>query len=272
MENYGVHLLALSHAYLVPHLKSQCTKALIQRLSIHNVVDALQLARLCDAPDLYLKCMKLVSNSFYAVEKTEGWKFLQSHDPFLELEILQFIDDTESRKKMSRKKIKEQNMYFQLSEAMDCLEHICTEGCINVGPHDQEPMKKMTPCNKFSTCQGLQLSIQHFVNCKNRINGVCVRCKRMWQLFKLHASICKSPDSTCRVPLCGRFKTRCREEKRRRKKKEEVRWELLVQKVVLAKATSSLLLPKRKRVEEEPTPVCGDANENSSYVINNLVC
>ncbi|KAI7748846.1 hypothetical protein M8C21_024933, partial [Ambrosia artemisiifolia] len=190
MEKYGVHLLALSHVYLVPRLKSQCTKALIERLTIDNVVDTLQLARLCDAPDLYLKCMKLVSKSFNSVEKTEGWKFVQNHDPFLELEILQFIDETESRRKMSRKKMKEQSVYIQLSEAMDCLEHICTEGCIKVRPCDKEPQKNMTPCNKFTTCQGLQLSIQHFVNCKKRMSEGCVRCKRMWQLFKLHASIC----------------------------------------------------------------------------------
>lgn len=96
MEKFGIHLLALSHVYLVPQLKSRCSKALIERLTIENVVDVLQLARLCDAPDLYLKCVKLVSNSFKAVEKTEGWKFLQTNDPFLELEILQVIDESES--------------------------------------------------------------------------------------------------------------------------------------------------------------------------------
>lgn len=96
MEKYGMHLLALSHVYLVPQLKSRCTKALIERLTIENVTDVLQLAKLCDAPDLYLKCMKLVSKSFKAVEETEGWKFLQNNDPFLELEILQFIDEAET--------------------------------------------------------------------------------------------------------------------------------------------------------------------------------
>lgn len=96
MEKYGFHLLALSHVYLIPKLKSQCTKALIDRLTTENVIDVLQLARLCDAPDLYLKCMKLVSSKFKSVEETEGWKFLQNNDPFFELEILQFIDETES--------------------------------------------------------------------------------------------------------------------------------------------------------------------------------
>ena len=95
LGKYGIHLLALSHVYLVPQLKQKCVKDLGQRLTTENVVDVLQLARLCDAPDLYLKCMKLVSNHFKAVEATEGWKFLQDHDPWLELEILQFIDEAE---------------------------------------------------------------------------------------------------------------------------------------------------------------------------------
>lgn len=48
-------------------------------------------------------------------------------------------------------------------------------------------------------------------------------------------------------------------------KKEEGRWELLVRKVTLAKATSSLLLPKKKRNEKDPTP-------KNDYGIRNLVC
>lgn len=95
LEKYGIHLLALSHVYLVPNLKQRCAKAVGQHLTIENVVDVLQLARLCDAPDLYLKCMKLVNGHFKAVQKTEGWKFVQNHDPWLELEILQFIDEAE---------------------------------------------------------------------------------------------------------------------------------------------------------------------------------
>lgn len=162
MEKFGIHLLALSHVYLVPQLKSRCSKALIERLTIENVVDVLQLARLCDAPDLYLKCVKLVSNSFKAVEKTEGWKFLQTNDPFLELEILQVIDESESLRKRSRKRRKEQNLYIQLSEAMDCLEHICTEGCISVGPCNKEPTKSMYLC---SNCQHVKACNSRFNTC-----------------------------------------------------------------------------------------------------------
>ncbi|KAK3225199.1 hypothetical protein Dsin_005061 [Dipteronia sinensis] len=248
MEKYGIHLLALSHVYLVPQLKQRCTKALGERLTIENVVDVLQLARLCDAPDLYLKCMKLVSNRFKTVEYTEGWKFLQDNDPWLELQILQFMDEDESRKKRTRRQREEQGMYMQLSEAMECLEHICTEGCTSVGPHDMEPCKKRAPCSQFSTCQGLQLLIKHFAVCKKRVNGGCVRCKRMWQLLRLHSSICDHPDS-CKVPLCRQFKLRAHQEK------EDARWRLLVRKVVSAKAISSLSLQKRKRTDESKVPM-----------------
>jgi hypothetical protein len=231
---------------LVPQLKQRCTKDLAQRLTIEKVVDVLQLARLFDAPDLYLKCMKLVYKHFKAVEATEGWKFVQDHDPWLELDILQFIDETESRKKRTRKHREAQSLYLQLSEAMECLEHICTEGCTSVGPYDVEPTKKKKgPCSKFSTCQGLQLLIGHFATCKKRVNGGCLRCKRMWQLLRLHSSICDQSDS-CRVPLCRQFKLRMLQEK----KKDDARWKLLVRKVVSAKAISSLSLPKRKRGEE----------------------
>ncbi|XP_073283098.1 BTB/POZ and TAZ domain-containing protein 2-like isoform X2 [Primulina huaijiensis] len=201
MDKYGMHLLALSHVYMVPQLKQVCSKGLSQRLNVENVVDVLQLARLCDAPDLHLKCMRLLSNKFKAVEKTEGWRFLQNNDPYLELEILQFFDETESRKKRTRRRRADQNLYVQLSEAMDCLEHICTEGCTSVGPYNMDPCKHKGPCTKYSTCHGLQLLIKHFGTCAKRANGGCSHCKRMWQLFKLHSSICDQPDE-CRVPLC----------------------------------------------------------------------
>lgn len=249
MEKHGIHLLALSHVYLVPHLKQKCTKGLADRLTIENSVDLLQLARLCDAPVLYLKCMKLLSRNFSKVEETEGWKFLQSNDPWLELEIMQFIDEAELRKKRSRKRREEQSLYLQLSEAMTCLEHICQEGCTIVGPSSNMDCgeKKKVPCGKFSTCQGLQLLIRHFAVCKKRVNGNCLRCKRMWQLLRLHSSICDQPEE-CGVPLCRQFKLKVQQ------KRDDPRWKLLVRKVVSAKAMSSLSVPKRKRQEEEEEP------------------
>ncbi|GAV62549.1 BTB domain-containing protein/zf-TAZ domain-containing protein [Cephalotus follicularis] len=248
MEKYGIHLLVLSHVYLVPQLKQRCVKGVGQGLTIENVVDVLQLARLCDAPDLYLRCMKLISNHFKSVETTEGWKFLQNHDPWLELHILQFIDEAESRKKRRKRFREEQSLYMQLSEAMECLEHICSQGCTSVGPYDVEPMIHKEPCKKFSTCQGIQLLIKHFATCNKRVNqGGCLRCKRMWQLLRLHASICDQPDS-CRVPLCRQFKLKMQLEKKGNDA-NHARWRLLARKVVSAKAISSLSQTKRKREE-----------------------
>ncbi|KAH6771990.1 BTB and TAZ domain protein 1 [Perilla frutescens var. frutescens] len=258
LKKYGIHLLALSHVYMVPQLKQRCTRALAEQLTIDNVVDVLQLARLCDAPNLHLKCMKLLSSNFKALEETEGWKFLQNHDPFLELEILQFIDESDLRKRRTRRRREEQSLYVVLSEAMDCLVHICSEGCTSVGPHDMDPSKEKVPCSKFSTCHGLQLLIKHFGSCKKRVKGGCLRCKRMWQLFRLHSSICDQFDG-CKVPLCRQFKSK---ELQDRRESDEL-WRLLVRKVALAKAMLSL--PKRKR-EEEPRIVV-DYQELRSFKI-----
>ncbi|XP_047342664.1 BTB/POZ and TAZ domain-containing protein 2-like [Impatiens glandulifera] len=244
MDLYGFHLLTLSHAFAVPQLKQRCAKALIQQLKISNVIDMLQLARLCDASELYFRSMKLVSTKIKLVEKTEGWKFVQKNDPWLELEILQFIDDIESRKKRTRRQKEERSLYLQLSEAMECLEHICTEGCTNIGPYDMEPgKKKKVPCQKFATCKGLELLFRHFATCKRRVNNGCDRCKRMWQLLRLHSSICDNPD-LCKVPLCRQFKLKGQQ---KRKGEDEGRWKVLVRKVAVAKAMSFLSFHKRLR-------------------------
>ncbi|XP_010519532.1 PREDICTED: BTB/POZ and TAZ domain-containing protein 1-like [Tarenaya hassleriana] len=241
MGKYGIHLLALSHVYMVAPLKQRCTKGVGQRMTAENVVDVLQLARLCDAPDLCLRCMRLIYTQFKAVEQTEGWKFLQEHDPFLELDILQFIDEAESRKKRRRRHRREQSLYMQLSEAMDCLEHICTEGCTLVGPTHVEPGTKSPPCRAFSTCYGLQLLIRHFAVCKRRVSGhSCLRCKRMLQLLRLHSSICDQPEC-CRVPLCRQFRKREQD----KKMEEDTKWKLLVRRVASAKVMSSLSQPKK---------------------------
>ncbi|KAI3862412.1 hypothetical protein MKX03_013655 [Papaver bracteatum] len=252
IDNYGIHLLALSHVFDVQKLKQRCTKGLSTRLMVENVVDVLQLARLCDAPDLYLMCMRFLSKEFKAVKRTEGWKFLRANDAVLELEILQFLDEIESRNKKRSRSKEEQAIYLELSEAMECLKHICTEGCTNVGPYDRElpPTKKTGPCERFSTCQGLQGLIKHFAMCKKRMNGGCCRCKRMGQLLKLHASICDQDDHCCKVPLCRQFKLKNQLER----KADDGRWRLLVKKVVCAKTVSTLSSPKMmilRRKEED---------------------
>ncbi|KAL1203968.1 BTB/POZ and TAZ domain-containing protein 1 [Cardamine amara subsp. amara] len=252
MEKYGIHLLALSHVYMVTQLKQRCTKGVGERVTTENVVDVLQLARLCDAPDLCLKCMRLIHSKFKTVEQTEGWMFLQEHDPFLELDILQFIDEAESRKKRRRRHKREQNLYMQLSEAMECIEHICTEGCKLVGPSSNLDNNKSTsqvktgPCSAFSTCYGLQLLIRHFAVCKKRVDGKgCLRCKRMIQLLRLHSSICDQSES-CRVPLCRQFKKKGEKDK---KMVEDTKWKVLVRRVASAKAMSSLSQSKKKKTQ-----------------------
>uniref|UniRef100_A0A7N0TJ08 BTB domain-containing protein n=1 Tax=Kalanchoe fedtschenkoi TaxID=63787 RepID=A0A7N0TJ08_KALFE len=234
MEKYGIHLLALSHCFLIPQLKQKVTKALAATLTKENVGDVLQLAKLCDSPDLSLSCMKFVSRHFKTVETTEGWKILQEHDPWLELEILQFMDESVLRRKRTRRLRREQSLYLQLSEAMECLVHICTEGCTSVGPLDVKPSK--SPCSKYATCQGLQMLIRHFASCKKRINGGCSRCKRMWQILHLHSSICDHSDH-CRVPLCSQFKMK---EELKKGGSDDEMWRQLVRKVAVAKAVSSL--------------------------------
>ncbi|XP_068666080.1 BTB/POZ and TAZ domain-containing protein 1-like [Aristolochia californica] len=242
MERFGIHLLVLSHVFLVPSLKRRCERGLAGRLTAENVVDVLQLARLCDAAYLRVKCLKVVAGHFKAVEITEGWKFVQKHDPWLELELLQFLEEAESRRKRRLRNRRDGKLYLELSEAMECLKHICTEGCTSVGPHDKGPSRDKGPCRHFSTCQGLQRLIRHFASCGRRVPGGCSHCKRMWQLLRLHSSICDEPDS-CKVPLCRQFKMKVEAEK----KGDDERWKLLVRKVVSAKAMS--FLSKRKRDE-----------------------
>ncbi|RWR96986.1 BTB/POZ and TAZ domain-containing protein 1-like protein [Cinnamomum micranthum f. kanehirae] len=248
MERHGIQLLVLSHVYQVRELKRACEVGLAGKLTAENVVDVLQLARECDAPYLSIRCMKFISKDFKEVEKTEGWRFLQDHDPWFELHILQFLDEAEKSRKRRMRNRKYQRLYLQLNEAMECLEHIFTEGCTHVGPHDMEPDKKKGPCTSFSTCcRGLQLLIRHFVTCKKKVPGGCSHCKRMWQLFRLHSSLCDQPES-CKVPLCRQFKEKMPDER----KGEDGRWRLLVRKVESAKAISSL--SKRKRVDELDIP------------------
>ncbi|XP_047341099.1 BTB/POZ and TAZ domain-containing protein 1-like [Impatiens glandulifera] len=251
MDMYGFHLLTLSHVFSVPVLKQRCAKALIQRLKIYDAIDMLQLARLCDASELYFRSMKLVSENIKFVQKTEGWKFLQENDHWLELEILQFIGEIESRRKMRRKRREEKRLCLQLSEAMECLEHICTEGCTNIGPYHIEPpakKKRKVPCQKFATCQGLQLLFRHFSTCKRRVSSGCYRCKRMWQLLQLHSSICENSD-LCKVPLCRQFKLKGQQQEG--KGGDEARWKVLVRKVAVAKAMSFLSPSLHKRREEK---------------------
>lgn len=92
---YGFHLLALAHVYRVEWMKRACEAALAARLTAEAVVDVLQLARMCDAPKLAVRCLRFVAREFAAVQQTEGWGWVRANDPRLELEILRFVEDTD---------------------------------------------------------------------------------------------------------------------------------------------------------------------------------
>jgi hypothetical protein len=95
VERYAEQLLVLAHAYGVPWLKRWCQEAIGSRLTPGTVVDALQLADLCDAPQLHLRCMRLLAKEFRAVERTEAWRFLRENDPWQELDVLSKLHDAD---------------------------------------------------------------------------------------------------------------------------------------------------------------------------------
>ena len=107
------------------------------------------------------------------------------------------------RQKERARKLNERKIYLQLYEAMEALVHICRDGCQTIGPHDKVFKEDQGPCN-YATCKALELLVRHFAGCKMRVPGVCIHCKRMWQLLELHSHLCADSD-VCRVPLCRYF-------------------------------------------------------------------
>nr|ACF85695.1 unknown [Zea mays] len=234
MEEHAVQVLVLAHAYQVPWLKRACEGAIGARLTADSVVDVLQLAGLCDAPRLHLRCARLLAKEFAAVERTEAWRFLQENDPWQELHVLQRLHEADMRRRKWRRKRAEQRVYMELSEAMDCLDHICTEGCTEVGPAGRAPAP--APCARYATCRGLQLLIRHFSQCHRKS---CARCQRMWQLLRLHSALCDRTDR-CNTPLCMRFKQQEQDKAAAKGGDDGDKWGLLVKKVKTARVFSSL--------------------------------
>ncbi|KAI8534850.1 hypothetical protein RHMOL_Rhmol10G0128400 [Rhododendron molle] len=231
LQKYVLHLLALSHAYVVPHLKRLCEWRIEHGLlTMENVIDTFQLALLCDAPRLGLICHRLILKNFIHISTTEGWKIMQQSHPMLEKEILESIVEAETRQKERARKLNERKIYLQLYEAMEALVHICKDGCRTIGPHDKVLKVDQGPCN-YESCKALELLVRHFAGCKMRVPGGCIHCKRMWQLLELHSHLCPDSD-VCRVPLCRNFK-RWRMKK---EKKEDIKWRILVRKVLRAKS------------------------------------
>uniref|UniRef100_A0A0D9W6B7 BTB domain-containing protein n=1 Tax=Leersia perrieri TaxID=77586 RepID=A0A0D9W6B7_9ORYZ len=189
---HAPQLLALSHVYRVGWLKRAAEASMAARLTPEHAVDMLKLARLCDAPRLYLRCTRLAAKDFAAVELSDGWRFARRHDAALELEVLQLLEDADQRRERWARERDSREAYRQLADAMGSLEHIFSgDGCA---------------CDGAAPCRGLRLLMRHYAACGARKAG-CTRCRRMLQLFRLHASVCDrttAPDDEhpCRVPLC----------------------------------------------------------------------
>ncbi|PON66758.1 Voltage dependent potassium channel [Parasponia andersonii] len=227
MEEFALHLLVLSHVYVVPQLKRECERHLEHgSITTENVVDIFQLALLCDAPRLSFICHRMILNNFKSVSATEGWTAMKQSHPVLEKRLLKFIKGEDNRQKERIRKRNERQVYLQLCEAMEALVHICRDGCRTIGPHDKDFKMNQNPCH-FVACKGLELLVRHFSGCKLRVPGGCIHCKRMWQLLELHSRLCADSD-VCRVPLCRNFKERSKKQS----KKEEIKWKILVKMIL----------------------------------------
>lgn len=234
MKRFVLHLLVLSHSFAISSLKRACVSQLEQRLlTTDNVVDVLQLARLCDAPRLALMCTRMIIKEFRPVSLSQGWKVMKYANPSLEQELLESLVEADAKRQEKLKRMEERNMYVQLYEAMEALVHICRDGCRTIGPRDKVLRGSQDNCS-YSACNVLESLLRHFSGCKARVPGGCRHCKRMWQLLELHSCMCARSD-LCKVPLCRHFKDKVKHQS----KKEEMKWKILVRKVMAAKGTIS---------------------------------
>ncbi|KAF8703491.1 hypothetical protein HU200_032299 [Digitaria exilis] len=228
---HGPQLLALAHAYRVGWLKRAAEAAVAARLTPDRAADMLKLAGLLDAPRLRAACARLAAKDLAAVEASDGWRFARRHDPALEMELLQMVEDAARRRARWAKERASQEAYGQLADAMDSLDRIFASG---------DTAAEVPSSTSTTECeQGLRLLMRHFATCARRAApGGCARCRRLLQLFRLHASVCDRPehehDQPCRVPLCSNFKARMQAEK------ADKTWRLLVKKVTRARAMAGL--------------------------------
>ncbi|XP_042412068.1 BTB/POZ and TAZ domain-containing protein 3-like isoform X2 [Zingiber officinale] len=243
IKKFVLHLLILSHAFAILSLKSTCIKLLEQELTTENVVDVLQLAQLCDAPQLSLVCTRLITKDLKSISVSEGWKTMKKTNPSLEQTLLESLVEEDSRRQDRMKRSEERKMYKHLHETMEALIHICRDGCRTIGPRSKMLKDDETIC-QYAACKGLESLIRHFFSCPLRVPGGCTQCKRMWQIFELHSQMCSELD-LCKVPLCRHFKDKMKQ----LIKKEEHKWKLLVSKVMEAKGTISSISSRRLLLE-----------------------
>ncbi|KAG0465833.1 hypothetical protein HPP92_019997 [Vanilla planifolia] len=60
------------------------------------------------------------------------------------------------------------------------------------------------PHCQYPNCRKVKGLFRHGIQCKTRVSGGCVLCKKMWYLLQLHARACK--ESECHVPRCRDLK------------------------------------------------------------------
>lgn len=97
MEEFVLHLLVLSHVFVVPVLKQICVQQLEQGfLTTENVVDIFQLALLCDAPRLSLICHRMILKTLQEISTTEGWKVMKQSHPVLEQVLMESVIDEDN--------------------------------------------------------------------------------------------------------------------------------------------------------------------------------
>ncbi|XP_066318808.1 BTB/POZ and TAZ domain-containing protein 1-like [Miscanthus floridulus] len=227
---HGAALLALAHAYRVPWLKRRTEAAVSARLTAERVVDALKLAALCDAPRLYLSCARLAGKDLDAVERSEGWSFAGRHDAALRLNLLQLLHDADQRKERWERERASQHVYGQLSDAMAFLDRIFAGTEEASSCEDEDGVRR-----------GLEQLMRHFAACGGRTRkpAACPRCRRAFQLLRLHASVCDRAGAgaggdPCKVALCSNLKAKMQEEG------VDKTWKLLVKKVTRARVMSAL--------------------------------
>ncbi|CAD6235540.1 unnamed protein product [Miscanthus lutarioriparius] len=249
MKKHVLHLLVLSHVFSVPSLKTVCIDQLERSfLAPDNVVDMLQLARLCDAPRLSLVCTRMIIGDFKTISLTDGWKVMRRVNPSMEQELLESLVEADTKRQERAKRMEEKKVYRQLYEAMEALVHICRDGCRTIGPRDQALNGSLAAACKFPACKGIELLVRHFSTCRVRVPGGCAKCKRTWQVLELHSRMCFTPD-TCKVPLCRHFK----EKMRNLGRKEETKWNLLVCKVLESRGTMGFM-PERRKISSSLMP------------------
>ncbi|CDY10140.1 BnaC05g03830D [Brassica napus] len=230
MKECVIPLLFLSHIYSIPSLKRVCVDVLDQEgyINKENVVDVLLLARACDAVRICFRCISMVVKDFESISPTEGWKEMIRSDPLLEQEVEAAVEAQKERQER-RVKLVEKKTYLELYETLESLVHIYREGCVTIGPRDKELRGGSETVCEFRFCKGVEGALRHFLGCKSRASS-CSRCKRLWQLFQLHACICDDDSDSCEVPLCRSLK-----EKMKISKRDESKGRLLAEKVMAAK-------------------------------------